>query len=159
MAAEFEITGRRELEALARDLRDPLIVPEVRARFNVAARPMIADVERRALAIPSKGPKHTGLRAKIARAARATVTTTASTVGLRVFVDPDAMPANQRTMPAKMQAASFEHPVYGDRETWVTQRPRSRYFSAGRKARIAGARQAVEQAADTVATRITRGRH
>lgn len=60
-----------------------------------------------------------GLREAAARTVRIQITTR----GIRIISDSKAMPANQRTLPKRLDSPKgWRHPVFGNRQVWVTER-------------------------------------
>jgi hypothetical protein len=80
--------------------------------------PIIAKVRREALALPSHGPKHTGLRNRLAAGVRA------QTQRQSVRIVATAAEPDERGLPRGMDNGprGFRHPVYGNRDVWVQQR-------------------------------------
>jgi len=115
MAGTVEITGGRELLAVAAELQRIPAATQVRLRTRMqpVAGAMKAAVQRNALSIPARGTSGTGLRRSIAGATRIQVTVTSREVTARVYVDPDAMPPGQATLPTVMEGPSWTHEVYG----------------------------------------------
>jgi hypothetical protein len=83
-----------------------------------AAGPIIAKVQRAALSLPAYGPKHTGLRGRLAAGVRVQPTHGKS-VRIVATAEPD-----ERGLPRGMDNGprGFRHPVYGNRDVWVQQR-------------------------------------
>lgn len=82
-----------------------------------AMEPVIARVRGEALALPSHGLKHTGLRARLAAGVRS------EQVGQRVRIVAGAEPGEE-ALPRGMDSGvkGWRHPVYGNRDVWVQQR-------------------------------------
>jgi len=135
-------TGERgtSLAVYARRLRgmDGRTVKNIFQRhLETAARPYPARVRASALAIPVKEHgKHTGLRARIAGCVTLSSGTDADSAYASVWVDPRKMLPDYRTLPLYMQGVTgtrgqdyrrWRHPVYGNREVWVSQ-PSHPYF-------------------------------
>lgn len=62
----------------------------------------------------------TGLRESIARAIRISVRTTGRP-GARVWIDRSLLPADQRSLPNRIEDGRWRHPVFGNRSVWTTQ--------------------------------------
>jgi hypothetical protein len=93
----------------------PIDVPRA---LRDAADPISRLVEAAALALPTHGTKHTGLRARLARG-----------VGVRVDVGGGLRFTTSMAQPDEAElprgfdsgATGFRHPVFGDRDVWVHQ--------------------------------------
>lgn len=90
---------------------------ELGEALNEATRPIIAKVRRAAYAIPARGPKHTGLRGRLAAGVKATVIGQNATIVAEASPDEAGLPRGFDNGPR-----GFRHPVYGNREVWVQQR-------------------------------------
>ena len=119
MTETFEITGGKELEALAGRLaRVPAAArTQLRTRMHAVGAPMKSSVQTHALAIPVHGEAATGLRRSIAAATKVRTTVTPESVSVRVEVDPKAMPPGQEKLPALMESAGWTHEVFGRKDT------------------------------------------
>lgn len=80
--------------------------------------PIVADVQAQAAALPARGPKHTGLRGRLAAGVRAEAN------GQHVRVVATAVDPSEAALPRGMDngARGWRHPVYGNRNVWVQQR-------------------------------------
>lgn len=128
-----------------------------RMRRNLVAsvKPMQDAVRRNALAIPVQGTASTGLRQSIARATQIRIRANGSTAVVRLWVNPDRMPAGQWNLPAYMegQGRAWRHPVFGG-DTWVTQASHP-FFKPAVAPRLIGVRQACIAAVKETAESIT----
>lgn len=61
-----------------------------------------------------------GLRESIARAIRISVRTTGRP-GARIWIDRGRLPADQRSLPDRIEDGRWRHPVFGNRKRWTTQ--------------------------------------
>lgn len=86
-------------------------------QLEQAAGPIIAKVQREALALPAHGAKHTGLRGRLAAGVR--LQQRGSSVRIVATAAPD-----ETALPRGMDngVKGWRHPVYGNREVWVQQR-------------------------------------
>lgn len=115
-----------------------------------AARPLLPRVRAAILNIATHGPKHTGLRGRIARTAEAWAWARNDYISIGVAIQPNKMPSGQKALPLYMEGAKFpwRHPVYGDRDVWVTQEPHPYFEQAtdwyGPAARLALAKAEAE---------------
>lgn len=91
---------------------------KLRRGLEDAAGPIIAKVQREAMALPARGVKHTGLRGRLAAGVRLQVSPSAVRI-VATAVDP-----TERALPRGMDNGpkGWRHPVYGNRDVWVQQR-------------------------------------
>jgi hypothetical protein len=125
--AEIEIraNGARRFADAARQLRavDPKLKNSLTRRIRAAGKPIVQDVRAAVLAAPAKGPRHTGLRAAIAKAVTIATSTSKGNPGIRFRVPGNRMPSGQRSLPPYFEGyrGNWRHPVFGNREVWVPQ--------------------------------------
>ncbi|SDZ55141.1 hypothetical protein SAMN05216215_10973 [Saccharopolyspora shandongensis] len=76
-----------------------------------------------------------GLRATIARAVRLQMSTGARSASVRIRTQTRFLPEDQRKLPKYMDDGRWRHPVFGNRDRWVTQtaRPAGWFESAMRR--------------------------
>jgi hypothetical protein len=65
--------------------------------------------------------KGSGLRATVARAVAPKISSTKRSASLRVRAAQAKMPPDQRKLPRYLNEGRWRHPVFADREKWVTQ--------------------------------------
>ncbi|MEV5538476.1 hypothetical protein AB0L13_16595 [Saccharopolyspora shandongensis] len=65
-----------------------------------------------------------GLRATIARAVRLQMSTGARSASVRIRTQTRFLPEDQRKLPKYMDDGRWRHPVFGNRDRWVTQTAR-----------------------------------
>lgn len=134
-------TGAAELRRLARDLRragEKKHNDELRRRLLVVGRKGAAAVRASVRATSSKGQSgragRASLRGKIARATEATVRSTGTRPGVKVWVNPGRMPDREQLLPAYYEGdiSPWRHPTFGRRSKgqWATQRPHPYFWSA-----------------------------
>lgn len=148
MAAQFRIEGAAALESLARDLKSVADAKELRKdlsrRLTNAVKPIVPDIRTAVKSIPSKGATGSGhsarsamfkrggsgsLRDHIARAVQAKTSVSGQNVGVRIRIDASKMPDDQRGLPKLMEGpGKWRHPVYGNHDTWVTQKSHPYFF-------------------------------
>ena len=104
-------------EALSEEERD--LPDDLHKAIRDKARDLAQQARDKVLGEPIHGIKQTGLRAKMA--AGTTVEDTDD--GASVVVEPDGEDAR---LPADMDEGGWSHPVFGNRNNWVTQ---NGYFS------------------------------
>lgn len=151
--------GSRELRGISRELKaaPSALRTDLRRNIVAAVEPMKKQVQRNAFNIPAKGDRHTGLRVRIMRATTIKTRFTARTTLVRLWVDPSKMPEGQKKLPVYMEGErAWRHPVYGHKNTWVTQ-PSHPYFAPAVPAHLPGVNAGVVAALDKTATRLSKG--
>jgi len=147
-----------ELRVIAKELRamdQRKVLAQFRRELRAAAAPMVPAARAAALAIPAKGPKSTGLRKALAKSVKLSVRTAGPLAGVAVMADGRKMPSGEGRLPAYMEGElRWRHPVYGNRNAWVTQPPRPWFYRAVRPLGIA-ARVAVNRALNRIGDDIT----
>lgn len=120
------------------------ILREVR---QVAAR--LANIARaRALAEPTFGPKHTGLRAQVA----AGVGVSETELGAKVTT---SMPqANEAVIPRGLDQNGWRHPVFGNKSRWVVQHGAFSWFMDSMQGGRSDGEQNLERLLEETAERI-----
>ncbi|TCO47298.1 hypothetical protein [Actinocrispum wychmicini] len=139
LAVQLKQAGRGELRReLARAMREAAapVVQDAQERVRSlpvvgvgggasgrAARAAHALGRRRRFTDRAKMRAHerAGLRTTIARAVRAQVSTSGASARVRIQVNKNALPPDQRTLPDHLNTGKWRHPVFGDRDVWVTQ--------------------------------------
>lgn len=154
----IELRGSGELRRIATALRQ-IDNPELKKRFRrelrAAAQPLVPVVKASIWRIPSK----TGsgqLRTEMVRATRVESRTTGRHAGVAIRVDGRKMPPGKRRLPSYMEGSRkpWRHPVFGNREVWVTQKPNPYFYKVVRPAGLA-ARRAVNRVLDGVTREIS----
>lgn len=132
------------------------IPAELRKELAKTTRPFAPLVRAAILNIPVKGPKSTGLRLRIARCVQTWAEIHGNVVSVGIEVNPERMPDGQKALPLYMDGdkAPWRHPVYGNREVWVTQEAHPYFWDAVSQWGPATAR-AVNRVADKIAAQIT----
>ncbi|MEU3281769.1 hypothetical protein [Streptomyces antibioticus] len=121
---------------------------EVKKRFRKelrgAAQPFVPLVRNSIKAIPSKRPYSAdGLRGQMVKATRIEVRTVGRDAGVAIRVDGRKMPSKMKSLPKGMEGTKrWRHPVFGNREVWVTQQSHPYFFKVVRPAAVAGRRAA-----------------
>lgn len=130
--------GHEQLGDLARRLRKAARA-DLRRELVKGIRRPAADIAKQAKAnvraLPSRG-RSSGLRRRVARTVRVTARSSGAGVGVRIWADPKRMPGGQGNLPRHLDTGRWRHPVFGDRDTWVTQTVPPGWF--GRAARDKG---------------------
>jgi hypothetical protein len=116
-----------------------------RRRFNVAR----ASTERAKASAARRGA---GLRSTIASATKLQITAK----GVRFVVQSSKLPADQRTLPRHLDSEKgWRHPVFGDRDVWVTQKGRP-YFGSTIKRKAPAFRKAIVDAMEKIRQQLSR---
>ncbi|MFI9817573.1 hypothetical protein [Saccharothrix variisporea] len=97
-----------------------------------------------------KAHRGSGLRATVARATSAKVTTGARSATMRVRAAASKMPADQRKLPRYLNTGRWRHPVFGQKDKpWVTQVAPPAWFDDAAEAKGPEARdQAIKVVAE-----------
>lgn len=99
-----------------------------RDEMKKALEPYVNQAKRNVLAIPTHGPKHTGLRAKVAKGVKTVAAPASGTAGY-IRVETTMPKADMAIIPRGMdRSAGWRHPVYGNRANWVTQHTGGSWF-------------------------------
>jgi hypothetical protein len=154
-----------DLKAISKALRGHAdgkrLRKELVAELKVTARPMEARVKAAWLAAPSRNQPNVGgqdLRRLLAKATWTQARLTGKEAGVRVRSDGRKMPNRMKALPGYAEGIRrrpWRHPVFGDRGSWVTQRPFPRFYAAANPDE-ARARRAVTAAVDKVYDAIER---
>jgi hypothetical protein len=127
-----------DLKRLIRDLRqlDRQAAKELTTELRAGLAPIVSDVKTMYRGLPSgrgKARRKGGsLRGLLASATRGQVRTSGKETGIRVRTDGRRLPAGMGSLAAMMEGPPrgkrWRHPVYGNREVWVTQPSPARFF-------------------------------
>jgi hypothetical protein len=160
VVADVQLRGGRDLARISRELRrmnNPELKKRFRQELRAAGKPMVPAVRAAIRQIPSKrGYSADGLRGQMARAVKLEVRTTGREAGVRLRVDGRKMPDQKKALQSYMEGvrSRWRHPVYGNREVWVTQ-PSKPYFYRTVEPMGLAAQRNIQRAADNVARDIT----
>jgi hypothetical protein len=160
---QIELLDTGDLKALNKALKAHEDGKELRKQLSkelrAAVRPMVPAIRAAWLAAPSHGHDTAtrgrqgapDLRKLLARSTRAQVRLTGKEAGVRVRTDGRKMPDRMKSLPAYAEGIKprWRHPVFGNRDAWVTQRPFPRFYATARPDE-ARAREAVEAAVDKI---------
>jgi hypothetical protein len=126
-----------------RDMNGRAVKDILKRHLEAAARPYPMRARASALAIPVKPEgRHTGLRARIAGCVTLSSGTDADSAYASVWVNPFKMLPDYVTLPLYMEGVTTErtryrhdysrwrHPVFGDREVWVSQDSHPYFYQA-----------------------------
>lgn len=155
-----QIRDPGDLKRVARDLRRhasaPALRKELRRGLREATKPVVQQARAAYRGAPSKGGVRRGrppLRRALARATSAQIKPGAAVVAVKT--DGKRMPSGMGRLPAMWEGlARWRHPVYGNREVWVSQQARRTFYPAVLPA-SRGVRARIEQVADDIVAKIT----
>jgi len=174
---QFELIDGGRLKVLAKELKQQAegkqlrkdLVKELRTEGN-----RVRDRVRAAwLSAPSEGHGTASaarealpdLRKLLAKATRTQVRLTGKEAGVRVRTDGRKMPNRMRGLPRIVEGLGhavdgrpgrWRHPVFGNPDVWVSQRPFPRFYAAVRASDDMQERQACERAVEAMFQRIAR---
>jgi hypothetical protein len=161
---QVQLIDAGDLKAVAKALRKHADGKELRRGLSrglrEVAKPLVPKVRAAWLSAPSmQGPGRgqPDLRVMLAKATRTEVRLTGRQAGVRVRTDGRKMPAGFKSLPRYVEGTKrpWRHPVFGDRETWVVQRPFPRFYQAVQP-NEAAAREQVEQVVADILRKIAR---
>lgn len=131
------------------------------AELKAVARPLVPKVQAAWLSAPSQGRGHRGradLRKLLADSTWVQARLTGKEAGVCVRSDGRRMPNRMKSLPGYAEGIrrrGWRHPVGGDRDRWVDQRPFPRFYAAARPDE-ARARQACNAAVRKTFAQIER---
>lgn len=149
--SDVEISGAEDFLRLSKALKHAgrkELRKELNREIKVAAKPIIKKTRARARAdLPSGG----GLNKIVAKEPqRIQVRTGAKTAGVRIVV------GKKRGGARAANKGFIRHPVFGNREVWVTQRVPSDWFDGPARESESELRRSVEKAMQEIVNRIVR---
>jgi hypothetical protein len=167
--AQFEIKDSGDLKKLNKELRQLAEGKQIRkdltSGLRDVLRPIVPEVRAAYLAASSMGHdsmsrdsrSRADLRALLAKATRVEVRLAGRFAGARIRVDGRRMPDRMKGLPHAWEGEGrpWRHPVYGNRNTWVQQRSRPRFYAVVQR-HEAQARRAVEQVVARVKAKLER---
>jgi hypothetical protein len=168
---QVTIRDAGDLKAINKALKKAADGKEIRKQLGKQLRgqirPMVASVKAAWLSAPSRGHASSArarrgqpdLRKLLARATAGQVRFTGKEAGVRVRTDGRKMPSGSRALPTYAEGTKrpWRHPVFGDREVWVTQQKFPRFYEAVQPNEAQARRQVIE-AVDQVFDQIARAR-
>jgi len=166
---QLTLVDSGDLKAISRALRNQadgrLMRRELMLELRQAAQPLVPRVQRAWRTAPGfqgrRRPGQPNLRELLAKATRVEARLTGKQAGVRVRTDGRRMPDQMKALPGYAEGIRrrpWRHPVYGNRDTWVTQQPFPRFYDAIGGTDEVAARRAVNQAVDKVFDQIERAR-
>lgn len=158
MPVNVRVTGANQLGALARRLRaegeqGKGLRRELIRELRREAQSLAGNVRDAIRRWPVEPPDDRGLREMIARRVRVKVRLTGRSPGVRITVGK----VDGTNLPRLINRGSWRHPVFGNRDVWVTQTGSRGWFS---RTIVLGARRVgrdVRAAMARVSRRITSG--
>lgn len=112
------------------DAFDPALARALRRKIKSAGDRAVGKVQARLrLSAPSGGPNTGRGRAALIAATRVSVSFSKRQAGAKIVTSAKGLPERHSALPKVYNKSSFRHPVYGDRDTWVTQQGRP-YFGS-----------------------------
>lgn len=159
MAVNLQLRTGGDLRRISQELRG-MDNPEVKKRFRrelrAVAQPFVPLVRASIRSTPAKRPYTAdGLRGRMVKATRIEVRTTGRDAGVAIRVDGRKMPSKQKALPKMMEGTKrWRHPVFGNREVWVTQPPKPYFFRVVRPAGAAS-RRAASRVVDSISRDIS----
>jgi hypothetical protein len=184
MPTVIGVRGEKQFVELARQLRGPqnkVVRREAGKAIRAAAKPVVTDVKRAVMAVPSshgsrgsssrirraahqtarfksgKQARLRGLRATIAASTGVQTNLSNAKPSVKIVVRRSSLPPDQRRLPSRLNRLSgWRHPVFGNREIWVNQKGRP-YFDVTIRRHTPALRRAVVRAVDRAAQQVARG--
>ncbi len=165
-SVEVDASSRgANLRTIARELRrmdDAQVKALFRKRLEDAAQPFVPAVQASALAIPTTGKRHTGLRARIAACAQvASWESGARQVNVAVEIQPQHMPPGEKGLPLYMQGIAdkgrherWRHPVFGTWRAKMPNQPAHPYFFQAASGYGRASAAAMQRALDDITHKI-----
>jgi hypothetical protein len=155
---EWGLRHGNDLRRISRELRG-IDNKEIKKRFTkelrAAAKPLVPVVRNSIRSIPSKRAySASGLRGNLSRATKLEVRTAGKQAGVAIRVDGRKMPTHMKSLPSMVEGKKrFRHPVFGNREVWVNQKPQPYFFHVVRPLGLAS-RKAVNRVLDGISRDI-----
>jgi hypothetical protein len=110
-------------------------------------KPAVSQARSAALTLPSSGKYSTGFRRKLARSITTQVRTSGKDAGVRVRVSKARM-GRQASLVTATNKGRWRHPVFGDRNVWVTQHSRAGWFDQANRYSGPPVRRALKKVLD-----------
>lgn len=129
---------------------------EMTANLRAAVAPAIPVMRSELMAMGGHGTATPALRTTIASRIRVAVRGTGARAGVRVSVGRTPQIRGFRNAPKRLNREDFRHPVFGNREKWVSQRGAPGWFDDPLRERRDEMRAAVERAVEDMSQRIAR---
>jgi len=157
ISIEISRTTQADLRKLSKQLRTvgdaKVIRRESTKRLRAAARPAQQRVKAAARGLPAKGPKSSGLRRRTANAITTQVRMSGRMAGVNIRI-PTSRMGGLSVLPQRMNAGRWRHPVYGNREVWVTQTSRAGWFDRTLQMQGPGVRREIKRVLDDIERKL-----
>lgn len=146
------ITHPTDLRQVSRTLRRVGNPPAIRKRMmkglRAGVKPATAAAKAAALALPSAGRKHSGLRVLMSRSI-STQIRTGKDAGIRVRVSRAKM-GDRASLAKVTNQGSWRHPVFGNRDVWVRQSTTPKWFDRSVSASAPAVRAEIKKVMDGI---------
>lgn len=144
---EVIIRDASDLKQLAKTIRQHSDAKALRKELTGGLREELRPVVQ-AVKANYAGGKH--LRPALRKATRMEVRTAGKLTGVRVRVDGRRMPSGMGSLPAMHEGVErWRHPVFGNRDVWVSQAPRPSFYQT-----VQRFEPQVQRRMDEIATQI-----
>lgn len=163
MAGTFQVTADdlRDISTALRTEQDGVkLGRDLARRLRQAVEPAVTEAKGRVLAMDSGGLRRDGgsLRAAVAAKVGAQALLSGKRAGVRVRARRSGMPRGFANAPKRLNSdKGWRHPVFGNRDTWVSQVGAPNWFDDPMQARVGEYQTAVRQAVQDMADRIKGG--
>lgn len=150
MTVDFEVQGADQFLRLSKALKHAgrgELRKELNRSLRESAKPLIKDTK---AAARSRLPKRGGLAALVARAPQRVQVRTGRDPGVRIVVGKNGSGARGA------EQGRVRHPVFGNKNVWVTQSVPKGWFSEPIKAGAPKVRRDLEDVLEQIADRIVR---
>lgn len=145
--------GGHEVARLSRALRDQGqagVARHMKKRIKDAAGPVAEHARAAARRLPDRSQAERRAGGSLRRQMAQAVEVRQTAKGVRIFVNAKRMPADARAMAHAFEKGSIRHPVFGNRQVWVSQRTGGPWFAPAIRARHPEFVRAVSQIIDDV---------
>lgn len=129
---------------------------DMTTNLRAAVAPAVPVMRSQLMSMGGHGTATPALRTTIASRIRVAVRGTGARAGVRVSVGRTPQIRGFRNAPKRLNREDFRHPVFGNREKWVTQRGAPGWFDDPLRERRDEMRAAVERAVEDMSQRIAR---
>lgn len=163
MAGTFQVTADdlRDISTALRTEQDGVrLGRDLARRLRQAVEPAVTEAKGRVLAMDSGGLRRDGgsLRAAVAAKVGAQALLSGKRAGVRVRARKSGMPRGFANAPKRLNSdKGWRHPVFGNRDTWVSQVGAPNWFDDPMQARVGEYQAAIRQAVQDMADRIKGG--
>jgi hypothetical protein len=155
MGYEIRGDGPQKMRELTAKLKtaDPILKRELRKALKDAGNTAADAARSSILAMPGEKTGTPPLRAAVANSVMVRTSLT-NTVQVSIVAEPNRMPPGEGNMPKRLNQATFNHPVYGNRKVWVTQHGKANWFDDSINRAAPEAQTKISDAMDTTANYI-----